>query len=272
MNHLEQRNVGMLLRPGYLVTTQGGQQYEVYSEARGGCVMCAKKDERSGELQIYEIPLDKIVVDEDQITSEDRQRVAQQVIVRRREFLQNLPKKLQRYTYENVTVHEGNRNAVERCKSLDYGTNLFIFGSVGNGKTMLAVATAHNFAPYYSVAVWGVVDLFTTIRASFNSYNNTERPDLKRPEILVLDDIGKSKASDFVYEELYNLVNYRWEQGKTTIFTSNHGALVAAQKVSPDQDNAHALLSRMASGDVIEVTGRDQRVLQGKKDVAIQSR
>ncbi len=129
---------------------------------------------------------------------------------------------------------------------------------------MLAVAIAHKFAAYYSVAVWGVVDLFATIRASFNAYNNTERPNLKRPEVLVLDDIGKSKASDFVYEELYSIVNDRWEQGKTTIFTSNHSTIGAAQKVSPDKDNAKALLSRMASGDVVEVTGRDQRAFQGK--------
>ncbi len=129
---------------------------------------------------------------------------------------------------------------------------------------MLAVATAHYFAPYFSVAVWGAVNLFSAIRTSFNPHSSVERPNLERPELLVLDDIGKSKASDFVYEELYGLINSRLEHGKTTIFTSNHSVSGTALKVSPDPDNLAAMVSRLASGTVVEVTGRDKRVLQGQ--------
>ena len=80
----------------------------------------------------------------------------------------------------------------------------------------------------------------------------------------MLDDIGKTKASDFVYEELYGLINYRLEHGLTTIFTSNHPLSVTALKVSPDPDNLGAMVSRLASGAVVEVKGRDRRVLNGK--------
>ena len=204
------------------------------------------------------------------MTPADRVRVAEQGETRRREFLHSLTYRLQGYTFTNLEVYKDNRQAVELCKSLAYGTNLFIYGDSGNGKTMLAVATAYDLAAYYSVAVWSVVEWFEMIRTTFNFQNQTKRPDLKGPEVLVLDDIGKSKASDFAYEQLYNVVNYRWEQGKTTIFTSNHSAQTAAQKVSPDIDNANALLSRMASGDVVKVTGRDQRVLQGRVCAAVQ--
>lgn len=272
MNHLELRHLGALLRPGHLFTATNGQQYEVVSKTYSDHVICTKKDDDSDSVNwcMVKLPLTEVVLSENQITPADRERVAQQIDTRRQEFLRNLPPKCQQYTYANLKINEGNRYAVERCQNLLCGTNLFIYGDVGNGKTMLAVASAYELAAYYSVAVWGVVELFTKIRASFNVHNRTERPDLRRPEVLVLDDIGKSKASDFVYEELYGIVNYRWEHGKTTIFTSNHGAFATAQKVSPDVDNAGALLSRMASGDVVKVTGRDQRVLQGKIDVSIQ--
>ncbi len=97
MNHLEQRHFGMLLREGHRVTTKDGQQYEVYFEARGGRVICAKKDENSGEiLTTFAISLNEIVLDENQITLEDRERVAQQIETRRQEFLRSLPQKLQK--------------------------------------------------------------------------------------------------------------------------------------------------------------------------------
>ena len=80
----------------------------------------------------------------------------------------------------------------------------------------------------------------------------------------MLDDIGKTKPSDFVFEELYGLINHRLEHGLTTIFTSNHSLSDTALKVSPDPDNLGAIMSRLASGTVVEVKGRDQRVLQGR--------
>ena len=270
MNRPELRRLGALLRPGHLVTTQSGQQFEVFREPRYNRVMCMKQDNGLDLGGYHMLSISEVALGEDQITPADQERVAQQAEVRRKEFLRLLNYKLKQYTYPNVKVHEGNCRAVEQCKNLAYGTNLFIYGGSGNGKTMLAVATAYDLAAYYSVAVWSAVEWFEKIRGSFNTYNQTERPDLKSPEVLVLDDIGKSKASDFAYEQLYNVVNYRWEQGRTTIFTSNHSARATAQKVSPDIDNASALLSRMASGNVVEVTGRDQRVLQGRMNDSAQ--
>ena len=264
MSHLELRRLGALLRPGHVVTTKNGQEYEVTHKTYHDHVMCIRRDGNSDSVTCYKIPINELLLREDQVTPADRARVAEQGKTRRQDFLYNLTHRLQGYTFTNLRVYEDNRQAVELCKSLAYGTNLFIYGDSGNGKTMLAVATAHDLAAYYSVAVWSVVEWFEMIRTTFNIQNQTKRPDLKGPEVLVLDDIGKSKASEFAYEELYNVVNYRWEQGKTTIFTSNHSARAAAQKVSPDIDNANTLLSRMASGDVVKVAGRDQRVLQGK--------
>lgn len=260
MSDFEARRQQTAIRCGHVVTTRNGSSFEVVDTGARNVVLQVGPD----LLDTAYVARQSVTLNPDQLTETDEQRLTDYEKTRREEFAKTLLPLLRTYTFDRVRVHEGNQAAFKACRRLEYGATLFIHGSAGNGKTMLAVATAHHFAPYYSVEVWGAVNLFSAIRASFNPHSRVGRPNLERPELLVLDDIGKSKASDFVYEELYGLINHRLEHGKTTVFTSNHSVGETALKVSPDPDNLAAMVSRLASGTVVEVTGRDQRVLQGQ--------
>ena len=89
-------------------------------------------------------------------------------------------------------------------------------------------------------------------------------PDLYEPDVLILDDLGKVKPTDFVYQEFYRLVEGRWADELTTIFTANHRASDVSRNMSPDAEGAAAILSRMASGVVVEVKGPDERLARRK--------
>lgn len=44
---------------------------------------------------------------------------------------------------------------------------------------------------------------------------------LNKVNVLILDDFGVEKMTDWAYQMLYSLINYRYENLKTTIYTSN---------------------------------------------------
>lgn len=174
-------------------------------------------------------------------------------------FLDDLPARYRAYTLESLREHAGNRDAITASANLQPGQNLYLWGPAGNGKTHLAVATGRRLAlEGRRVAFHGVVELFNRIRASFNGDN--PRPRLDWPDVLILDDLGKVKPTEFVYQEVYGALEYRWANEKSTVFTANHRASVAAQQLAPDSESAAAILSRMASGVVAEVKGRDERL------------
>lgn len=176
-----------------------------------------------------------------------------------REYVDGLPTRYRAYTLDALRVHPGNQAAIDAAAALEVGSNLYVWGPAGNGKTHLAVATGRRLAEAgHRVAFYGVVDLFNRIRASFGT--GGERPNLEWPEVLILDDLGKIKPTEFVYEVFYGALEHRWANAKTTIFTANHKPSVAASQLAPDSESAAAILSRMASGAVVEVRGRDERL------------
>jgi DNA replication protein DnaC len=95
--------------------------------------------------------------------------------------------------------------------------------------------------------------------------SDAPKPNLIAPNTLLLDDLGKVKASEFVYETLYATLEGRWSEGKTTIFTANHKPGIVADRLTPaslDREAADAILSRLVAGRVIEVRGSDERAGQ----------
>lgn len=176
-----------------------------------------------------------------------------------RHFADLLPARYRSYSFGNLRRHAGNKAAVDAAEALTVGGNLYVWGAPGNGKTHLAVATGRRLAEAgHRVAFYGVVDLFNRIRSSFGS--GGERPNLEWVDVLILDDLGKIKPTEFVYEVFYAALEHRWAAEKSTVFTANHRPSAAAAHLSPDSESAAAVLSRMASGVVVEVRGADERL------------
>ncbi len=161
------------------------------------------------------------------------------------------------------------------------GKGLLFIGSIGVGKTHLAVATLKAL-----VAERGAKGLFydyrDLLKALQNSYerkrNQTEREILAPvfdADVLVLDEIGAAKASDWAGDTIAHIVNTRYNDSKTTIITTNHANLPPAARLEPDGWAApqqgtlgdrigERMRSRLQEMCVIvEMTGADYR--QGKK-------
>lgn len=111
------------------------------------------------------------------------------------------------------------------------GTGLLLTGSIGVGKTHLAVGILQAL-----VAERGATGLFCDYRDLLkqvqNSYNRqvaaTELEILApvfEAEVLVLDELGASKPTDWVWDTVAHILNTRYNDRRTTIITTNYANL-----------------------------------------------
>jgi DNA replication protein DnaC len=109
---------------------------------------------------------------------------------------------------------------------LDSNLGLFLTGPVGCGKTHLAVgaarvACAQGFAPQFvSVPGW-----FQALRESYSDQRQGKEHELlkwmREAELLILDDLGAERPSDWMRERLYLIINERTVCMRPTWVTTN---------------------------------------------------
>jgi DNA replication protein DnaC len=115
---------------------------------------------------------------------------------------------------------------------------LILTGPTGIGKTHIAVAVLRQvvFEKRARGLFYDVPNLLRVIRSTYNPVVRTAEMDILRPvmeaDILVLDDIGREKPSEWVEDTLNLIVNTRYNQRKPTIFTTNYEVMQDAE--SPD--------------------------------------
>ena len=107
---------------------------------------------------------------------------------------------------------------------------LYIYGSTGCGKTLLACSLLNEIIRFYQSPVRYAKmsrDVLNRLRYSFSpsSENYGESAQIQRElsqvPLLVLDDVGSYQESSWVQEVIYDLVDARYENKLITVFTSN---------------------------------------------------
>ncbi len=110
--------------------------------------------------------------------------------------------------------------------SLDAGRGLWLFGDVGTGKTTLAMLVSQSALEVgRSVAIYSLPRLLAEIRTTFDG--SSERSytalldRLTEVDLLHVDDVGAERSSPWVLEQLYAIVNARYEEERSMIITTN---------------------------------------------------
>lgn len=128
-----------------------------------------------------------------------------------------------------------NRHAVQTVRgylekldeNLEEGQGLWFMGTPGTGKTTLGMLIAKEaLARGKSVAVYFTPQLLTRIRVILQATDAGDAYDgffkrLTSVDLLYLDDLGSERQTDWVVEQLYAIVNERYEQKGALLVTSN---------------------------------------------------
>lgn len=112
-----------------------------------------------------------------------------------------------------------------RYPAVDRG--LLYIGSVGVGKTHLAVSVLKLLSERgFSCLFYEFGSLLKEIQDSYNSTTKTSELSVLAPvlntEVLVLDELGASKPTDWVRDTMAHIINTRYNDKKATIFTTNY--------------------------------------------------
>jgi DNA replication protein DnaC len=205
-----------------------------------------------------------------------------------------IPKRYQHCTLESYETrfpgadasmglaHMTARRFVESYPVETDGRGLLITGSIGIGKTHLAVGLLLALVEERGAQAlfYDYRELLKQIQHSYNPQVNSTELDVLKPvfeaEVLILDELGAQKPTDWVWDTVALILNTRYNDKRTTIITTNYADLPpagtsfsAAQRATREETLGDRIGERMRSRLAemcvrIEMSGADFRQSAGR--------
>jgi DNA replication protein DnaC len=176
------------------------------------------------------------IVEEETNTAADCECRAGRIAAARTRSLEGrIPRRYRGVSFERPPVSDLARSAPDQIQlvrryvrgieaNLAAGRGLWIVGDVGTGKTTLAMLVSKEALDAgRSVAIYSLPRLLNLLRESLESPGGLidllDR--LAAVDLLHIDDLGAENQTDWVLEQLYSIVNSRYEAERAIITTSN---------------------------------------------------
>jgi DNA replication protein DnaC len=123
-------------------------------------------------------------------------------------------------------VREVRRYCLAVSENLDAGRGLWFTGDVGTGKTTLAMLISKAAMEVdRTVAIYSLPRLLGMLRDTYDDDAEFSLNDLLgrlcAVDLLHVDDVGAEQSSPWVLEQLYTIVNTRYEDGRAMVLTTN---------------------------------------------------
>ena len=181
-------------------------------------------------------------------------------------LFRNIPKLYENSSFETFLGHD---DIVEKVKDKS-GKSIILQGQQGCGKTHLAIAAIrYSEVNPYSVEFISVPDLMLMLRSSFGDHSKNYENHMSEAEIikkysgvavLILDDMGADKTSDYTIVSLYIILNSRINSCLQTIITTN----LTDKGIS--EFFGQRIASRLCTFDTIKINAPDYRRLNAAKN------
>lgn len=132
-------------------------------------------------------------------------------------------------TFKNFAIDDENKPiynvCVKYCKSFQQmvseNQGLLFYGKVGTGKSF-AAACIGNYVMSCLKSV--IMTSFVKLLEQFTGFDRQDADiidTLMQPELLIIDDLGAERSTDFALEKVYNVIDSRYRSRKPIILTTN---------------------------------------------------
>ncbi len=208
------------------------------------------------------------VIDEATNTATDcRCRPLQLANARARSLEARIPRKYRDVAFDRWPVTEISPPVVDAVRRycgdvdarLDAGRGLWLVGDSGTGKTTLAMLVSKAaIEAKRTTAIYSMPRLMAVLREAIESEEGLlgllDR--LATVDLLHIDDLGAEHRTDWVLEQLYSIVNTRYEDERAIVVTTNNMPAELEEQIG------RRTVSRLIEmcGDPLPLFGTDQRV------------
>jgi DNA replication protein DnaC len=183
-----------------------------------------------------------------------------------------LPKRFREVSFEREPIASMNASLIREVRTyvrsirerLDDGRGIWFVGGVGTGKTTLAMLISKAaMEADRTVAIYSLPRLLALLRDTYADgaqYSLNELIDrLCSVDLLHIDDVGAEQSSPWVLEQLYTIVNTRYEDGKALLLTTNLDRKALVEQIGP---RTVSRIYEICSGDPLPMWGDDHRIPQ----------
>jgi DNA replication protein DnaC len=209
------------------------------------------------------------LIDEETNTASDcRCRASRIARLRSRRLEARIPRRYRDISFEQLTGTDlvafpeqvrAVRRFVDRIEqNLDDGRGVWIMGDVGTGKTMLAMLISKAALDAgRSAAIYSLPRLLNLIREAITEEQGVvgflDR--LASVDLLHVDDVGAESRTDWALEQLYSIINTRYEDRGSVVVTTNLEPSRLGEQIG------ERTVSRLVEmcGDPLPLFGEDRR-------------
>jgi len=186
--------------------------------------------------------------------------------VERKFAISSLGERFENCRFETFSHRPGSEKAFQLAR--DYaerfelygGESLLIWGDPGNGKSHLAAAICHKLKERDKIPVFQTMtELLERIRSTFRQQSRESEREimaaLQDCDLLVLDDLGAEKVSDWTLDVLFRIIDGRYRAKKPTLFTTNFSPTELLHRFMPDKSSTeHEIAARRIHDRILEVS------------------
>lgn len=182
-----------------------------------------------------------------------------------------IPPKYRGVSFDRPPVTDLNSAAVDAVRTfvgdldanLAAGRGVWLMGDVGTGKTTLAMLVSRLVLEAgHTAAIYSLPRLLSRIRRTYDAEAGEQSyleffDRLTSVDLLHLDDLGAEKSSDWVLEQLYAIVNERYETQRSIVVTTNLQEPELREQIG---ERTVSRLAEICDQFVIPLYGTDLRI------------
>ena len=183
------------------------------------------------------------------------------------------------YKFENFEVNSNNKKVYQSLKEYSEKLansverkGLILVGNNGVGKTHLACSIANELIKNGIPIIYGtLINLLAELKNTYDVYNNISEMKIiklyEKVDLLIIDDLGKEKPSEWGLEKLFTIINSRYENNLPVIITTNYdqNSLINRLSINGEIETAKSIISRLYEMCyLVKIEDRDHRIKNKK--------